>query len=126
MSIFTIFISFFIGWLVPGLSIGNYSSAQSNALDIERKNDINAIYQKLEVYYNENGDYPTSDKLVYKTIETLPGLDEESLRDPGGVFINQNGDYLYEPVDCTALGCAQYTLSAKLGDGTEYTKLSLN
>jgi len=123
LNFFILFLSFLVSWLVPGVS---YSGSQTKALDVERKNDINSIYQKLEEYYNENGDYPTSDKLVYKTIETLPGLDEESLRDPDGKFINQGGDYIYEPSDCTALGCAQYTLSAKLGDGTEYTKLSLN
>jgi type II secretory pathway pseudopilin PulG len=122
--IFTFFI--FIFGLFSGLVTSNYSGAQSKAEDTVRKNDINSIYQKLEEYYNENGDYPTADA-VQKNYETIfPGINPEAFIDPNDIRINEGGDYTYTPTSCTALGCANYTLSTKLDSEEPYTKTSLN
>ena len=111
--------------LFSGLIFNNYTGTQAQASDIERKNDINSIYQKLEEHHNEYGEYPTRDELLLNSEENLPGLDPEALVDPNGKRIN-NGDYAYLPDDCTAIGCGKYVLSAKLDDGSEFTKQSLN
>ena len=108
-----------------GLIFANFQSAQSKAIDTERKTDINAVYVKLEEHYNEHGDYPTEKELTKESEDQLPGLDPEALVDPNGKFI-QSGDYKYEPIDCTAIGCAHYTLSAQLESGEMLTKQSLN
>ena len=124
MTIILTFIGLIFG-LFSGLVFNNYSGAQAKASDTERKNDINAIYQKLEEHYNEYGEYPTIDELVLNSEENLPGIDQEALVDPDGKRIQQ-GDYQYTPAGCTAIGCATYELSAILEDGSPYSKTSLN
>lgn len=121
--IFT-FLSLLFG-LFTGLVFNNYSGAQAQASDVERKTDINHIYQKLEEHYNEYGEYPTVDEIVLNSEENLPGIDAEALIDPNNKRL-QLGDYMYSPTGCTAIGCAKYELSAKLDDGTTYVKTSLN
>jgi len=110
--------------VLSGLFINSFSGAQTKALDVERKNDINHIYYKLEEHFNEYGEYPTVDELVLNSEENLPGIDQEALIDPNNKRIQQ-GDYKYSPTDCTAIGCAKYELSTKLEDGTTHTKKSL-
>ena len=111
--------------LFSGLVFSNLQGAQSKAADTERKSDINSIYQKLEEAYNESGEYPTQLDLDQNYDQKLPGLDRNALIDPNGKYI-EAGDYSYLPTDCTATGCAHYTLSATLDDSTKYTKDSLN
>lgn len=124
MALIFTFLSLVFG-LFTGLVFNNYSGVQAKASDTERKNDINSIYQKLEEHFNEYGEYPTVDELLLNPEENLPGLDPEALVDPNGNRI-QHGDYAYEPTGCTAIGCAGYEISAKLEDGSTYTKLALN
>lgn len=111
--------------ILAGLLTSNFQGAQTKASDTERKSDINSIYQKLEEHYNEWGEYPTEDELVQEYDEQLPGIDPEALVDPNGKNI-QDGDYKYSPTSCSATGCMLYELSAKLEDGSTYTKISLN
>ncbi len=124
MTIIFTFLSLLFG-LFSGLVLNNYSGAQAQAGDVERKNDINSIYQKLEEHFNEYGEYPTVDELVLNSEENLPGIDQEVFIDPNGKWLQQ-GDYLYSPTGCTAIGCASYELSALLEDSTQYTKTALN
>ena len=124
MTIIFTFLSLLFG-LFSSLVVSNYSGAQAQASDVERKNDINSVYQKLEEHFNEYGEYPTVDELVLNSEENLPGIDPESLVDPSGKRIQQ-GDYLYSPTGCTAIGCASYELSASLDDGSFYSKRALN
>lgn len=124
MALIFTFLSLVFG-LFTGLVFNNYSGAQAKASDTERKNDINSLYQKLEEHFNEYGEYPTLNELVLNPEENLPGLDPEALIDPNGNRIQQ-GDYMYSPTDCTAIGCAGYEISAKLEDDSLYTKLALN
>jgi type II secretory pathway pseudopilin PulG len=121
LSMFIFILSIF------GIStLSTFGSTQAKARDIERKNDINSIYQKLEEHYNENGEYPTEKELLEEYDTQLPGIDQNALLDPNGKFI-QSGDYTYTPTECTAVGCKKYTLSSTLeGDATLYTKTSLN
>ena len=124
MSIFFTLFSVIFG-LLSGLVFSNFSGAQSKANDTLTKNDINSIFQKLEEHYNENGEYPTVEEVVYESEENLPGIDSEALYDINGNIIN-SGLYMYSPTDCTAIGCKKYTLTAELEDRTTYTKYSLN
>lgn len=125
MGIFAII--FWLIFSILPISVGsNLSGSQANGRDTVRKNDINSIYQKLEEHYNEYGDYPTEEELTNDIEVQLPGLDIEAVIDPNDVRINQGGDYKYEPTDCTAIGCATYTLSSILETGEIYTKTSLN
>ena len=117
---------FIILSFLSGLVFSNFGAAQTKSNDVERKADINALYQKLEEYFNENGDYPTVDAVSSKYETIFPGIDIEAFVDPNGNRINEGGDYTYTPSNCTAIGCAEYTLSAQLEAEDPYTKQSLN
>ncbi len=126
MSLLFSFFALLFGFL-PGLVLANFQGAQSKADDVVSKNDINAMYQKLEEHYNENGEYPTVKELAEEYDQQLPGIDTEALIDAGDKFINEDGgDYSYSPTNCSAVGCEHYTISALLQDGTTYSKQSLN
>jgi hypothetical protein len=122
--------------LINDLGIGGLTAGtQSNAKDTERKTDINSLEAQLEVFYTENGNYPTlsnlNDSAWRKT--NLKDFHDEILKDPEGAQTKLSAApaarvYSYQPgpANCTAADCSSYTLSATLGDGTVYTKQSLN
>lgn len=95
---------------------GNLASSQR---DDQRKVAINAMYYSLEeVYYKQNGYYPT-------TIDskTLRSVDPDLFTDPSGVLINTAGsNYRYDGVDCQLDKCKGYTLRADLEKEDDYIK----
>jgi prepilin-type N-terminal cleavage/methylation domain-containing protein len=131
--------------ILATLVLTNFQGAQAKGRDTVRKNDINSVYQKLEEYYNENGNYPTT-----LTATVLPGIDAEALTDEdGNAFVitttdisatdpvdagTPNGstnEYAYAAYDCvTAAGvttCGKYHLVSYLErDPNPWRKSSLN
>jgi len=122
MTFLLLLLALFSGLFSAGTTNDN---SQTKARDTERKNDINSMYQKIEEHYNDFGEYPTERELVQQHDTKLPGLDPDALIDPYGDLI-QSGEYSYTPSSCTAIGCEKYILSARLEDGSNYTKDSLN
>ena len=132
--------------ILAALVLNTFQGVQARARNTERKTDINALHTHLEVYYNDNGSYPSgsatdttcgSDGATSCALSTVifTGLDGEALNDPGGTAINvvssaptpANGLYYYFPTSCTAGACTGYTLYANLEDETAaYTKTALN
>ncbi len=111
--------------ILASLTFTNFQGAQSKAQDTVTKNDINSVYQKLEEFYNENGFYPLEQDMITSGSSLFPGIDSEALIDDNGNKINE-GIYSYKTEECSIVGCARYTLSAELKDGSTYTKVSLN
>lgn len=123
----------------PGSSDSNSSSSNS-AKDTERKTDLKAIASQLEVYYANNGQYPTQANLNSSSwlATNLKGLDKEALKDPSGKTYylyssSYKGYYGYRPVASDGLTCnnstypcVKFTLTATLENGTKYTVKSLN
>lgn len=110
-----------IGILV-GLLLPNLFSTQQRGRDADRKNDLKAIQQQLEAYYNDNNHYPVDDSL--STLET-EGYMDSIPQDP------QGGSYIYDSYNssgslCTTSGeCVRYDLVADLendndADATTY------
>ena len=93
------------------------------ARDDARKTAINAMYYGLEeVYFKQNQSYPRS-----INAETLPSVDPDLFKDPGGVKIGEaSSDYRYEAVNCTDAGCAGYTLRTSLEAEDDYIKQNRN
>ena len=97
---------------------------QKNNLEIAnrdntRKTAINAMYYSIEeVFFKNNGYYPqTIDSSV------LPSVDPSLFTDPNGVKLGaSNSNYRYEPYDCTANQCKQYTLRTTLENEADYVK----
>jgi hypothetical protein len=125
------------------------STQESLLRDAKRKADINAIYQKLEEYYNENAGYP--DGTLSASI--LLGIDSESLIDTDGKSVGYTGgfltsttaptispsdesEYIYAAYGCESDGaqsptgatCTKYVLGtyAENEPGNIYKKSSLN
>jgi len=113
--------------LFGGLVLNNTNTTQQRADDTMIRSDINAVFQKLEEHYNENGDYPTLKQLTERGADVLPGINPEALIDKYGVALwEQDSLYTYEPSDCGAIGCSSYTISSTLSSGEQYEKYSLN
>ena len=135
MGAFILFFAVLFGFL-PGLG-----GVQSKARDTERKTDINNLHSQVEVYYAENGYYPTLTNINDATWRdnNMKGLDIEALKDPDGGLDPKlsaapaKNIYSYnartsDGRDCnnTTASCDTYILTATLSDGTTYTKSALN
>jgi len=100
--------------------------------DSERQTDIRALQAFLEASYASNGFYPTLAQLNDQTWQkaNLKGLDPAALAPPASTAKTlatkaSVTQYAYVPENCDADGCASYTLSALLSDGSTFTKNSL-
>ena len=119
--------------ILAALVLNTFSGVQRRARDTERQTDINSVATQLEVYYNDNGFYPTLADLQDSTPTTgwvatnLKGIDLNALVAPGDVpAANANSfigsatptqyDYGYvpTPASCdnaaTATNCTKFTL----------------
>ena len=124
--------------ILAALVLNTFQGVQARARDTERQTDINALHTQYEVYYNDEGHYPTY--AVAAVATNFPGLDAEALNDPNqnalqnGAVPAANSDdhqYYYQaaPAGCdnTATDCTSYTLGVVLEDsGDQYVKNSLN
>lgn len=110
---------------------------QSQAADTERKTDINALTTIMEVYYVDNGYYPTLANVNNASWRSanMKGLDLDALKDPAGTGTTLAGSpathiYSYQalPAGCdnVKVQCRDYTLTATLDAGGTYSKQSLN
>lgn len=129
--------------LLSDLGLGNFISdtvntfggVQQKAKDTERQTDINAIQSQLEVYFTDNGYYPTASELSSPTWRkaNLKGEDEQAFKDPDGsgytlASTPTKNIYAYQttPTACAPTQCQHYTLTATLSTGATYAKQSLN
>lgn len=113
----------------------NGSTGLGNAAqDTERKTDINAMQSRLEEHYAVNGFYPSLSQFNSPTWRStnMPDFDEAMLKDPAGSTTQLAAaptlkQYSYSPAACNGSGveCQAYSLTAKLSDGTEYSKSSM-
>lgn len=110
-------------------------NVQLKAKDAERQSDIRALQSQLEVYYAENGFYPslTNVNSTSWRASNMRGLDKEALKDPDGTATTlattaTAKQYGYKPTGCAAGGneCQAFSLTAILSTGTPFTKNSLN
>lgn len=135
--------------ILATLVLTNFRGAQAKGRDTVRQNDLNSIYQKLEEYHNENGNYPTSDF----TTTLFPGIDEGAFSDPDNNDITQSAptasdtkpsdpytpqdkpqgaQYTYAGYDCTGTTagtdtCAKYVIYGWSETATSnYSRNSLN
>ncbi len=108
---------------------------QAEARDIERKADINSIYTQLEVFYNDNGRYPSFDNMNDSAfiVDNFRGLDKEAFKDPSGNTDKlapspTENQYSYQPTPGCDLDCQDYRLTATMETGSyagNYVKESL-
>ena len=108
--------------IVAVLAITNIRGLRAEKRDTISKTDINAVYYQLESFYEKNNYYPEQ-----LSVDTLKGLDPESLKDDLGIAVNDLGGlYTYKPNGCSEAKCKSFELSARLEREAPYTKNSLN
>lgn len=64
--------------ILAALVLNTFAGVQQRARDTERTTDIKAIASQLEVYYADNGNYPSFTELSDSTWRdtNMPGIDE--------------------------------------------------
>lgn len=117
--------------ILAALVLNTFQGVQARARDTERKTDVNALATQYEVFYNDNGRYPTTTEGADAT--NFPGLDAEAVNDPNGVAVNAaNSEYTYAPTpvgcdnDLTSNPCVAFTLTATMEEEADFVKTSLN
>ena len=124
-----------------GSLLTSYSNAGVGANDTRRQADIRSIQTQAEVFFAQNGYYPSLaqfNSAVWRKTN-MSSLDIAALKDPEGsasvlALASAAHSYAYQAkaangASCDGLGsttCASYTLTATLSDGTVYTKTSLD
>ncbi len=98
-----------------------FSNLEAKNRDDKRKTSINAMYYTLEeVYHPANGYYP-----VKISVESLPSVPEEALKDVNGVMVGtKDSEFRYEPKNCTDNKCQSYTLRTTLEKEDDFIKKS--
>lgn len=106
----------------------------SEAKNSSYKTDINAIYAGVEVYFAENGTYPTLAQINdsgfrsqhMSNLEASVFSPDDDNSDPKLISGTSEDQYTYKASGCNSSGCQKVTLVAVLSDGSKYTKKSLN
>lgn len=110
--------------------LSSYSSTASTADDISMVANQNALYAKLEEYYNVNNAYPEE-----LSADIFPGIDTRALSTPDGKSIevisvastteadnydlpSKSSPYQYLPYGCDSAGCDGYVLRAYISSPT--------
>lgn len=117
------FASLIIVPIFVGLILSNFQGAQGKARDTQRITRVNAVYSKLEEYYNEKNSYPLA-----MDASNFPGIDPNALQDPNGIAIEvstsaktetealqtekptNSKQYQYIAFGCDTQGCKGYVL----------------
>lgn len=95
-----------IGILVA-LALPNLFSAQARGRDTDRKNELKNLQTRLETYFNDNGEYPSTDTAAMVAALGGSATDDEYV-DP------RNNPYVYESTDGTS-----FTLTADLENDSD-------
>jgi hypothetical protein len=128
---------------VSTIDLGLSGNPSAKARDVQRKTKINSLHSKLEEYYNNQGEYPST-----FTASTFTGMDASVLLDPNNKSIQiakavtnetsattvptaSGANFVYIPVNCTGSGCTGYVLKSYIeapsaSTDNPYVKYSLN
>lgn len=125
--------------ILAALVLNTFAGVQERARDTERQTDVNSISTQLEVYYNDNGGYPTFAQIGTEAnaLALMDGIDEGALRAPGvdafslvnnATPSEQQYGYVTLPAGCATDACDSYSLHyiKESEDNAIQTKTSLN
>lgn len=126
--------------ILLALIFTTYAGIREKERNTQRQNDITLLQGKLELYYTENGRYPTladMNNINWLKIN-MSTLSLSLLQDPSSnsdSLVPQPTPHRYayivtasddSPCDNVTKNCAEYTLTATLEGGGTFTKASLN
>jgi len=85
--------------ILAAIVINTFSGVQARARDTERQTDVKAVASQLEVYYTDNGYYPTPTQMAGTPLTLFQGLSEDAITDPQG-----NDSNSFQTSAATAVG----------------------
>lgn len=125
--------------ILAAIVITTFTGVQKKGRDADRKSDINSMYGQVEVYFAEQGKYPTLANMNDSAFRSasMKGLSDDALTDPKGSGATLVGTpaansyaYAVTPAGCdnTATGgdCLGFTLTATLESGGTFAKNGSN
>lgn len=124
--------------ILAAIVITTFTGVQKKGRDADRKSDINSMYGQVEVYFAEQGKYPTLDNMNDSTFRSasMKGLSDDALTDPKGSGATLVGTpaansyaYAVTPAGCDNVGgndCLGFTLTATLESGGTFAKNGSN
>lgn len=127
--------------ILAAIVITTFTGVQKKGRDADRKSDINAIYSQLEVYFAQEGKYPTLAQLQDDDFrnDNMKGLSNDAITAPGqtvdadGTLVatgaaTGNYQYVATPADCnnTTTDCTGFTLTSTLEAGGNFEKTGSN
>lgn len=101
--------------ILAAIVITTFTGVQKKGRDADRKSDINSIYSQVEVYFAENGKYPSLDEMNDGPFrqDNMQGLSDDALTDPSGT----SGATLTGTVPAANSSTYQYAYVADDGAG---------
>lgn len=130
--------------ILAAIVITTFTGVQKKGRDADRKSDINAIYSQVEVYFAQEGKYPSLNQMNNSATapstatwraDNLKGLSDDALTDPKGssatlVATAAANSYAYAatPANCdnATTDCTGFTLTATLEGGGTFAKTGSN
>lgn len=123
--------------ILAAIVITTFTGVQKKGRDADRKSDVNAIYSQVEVYFAQEGKYPTLANLNDEAWrgENVKGLQADAITAPGGTAAlvatgaaTSNYQYVVTPADCdnSTADCTGFTLTANLEAGDPFEKSGSN
>lgn len=76
--------------ILSGIVFVSYSGVQESGRDAERQSDMLAVKSQLEVYFNDNGTYPTA--------STMTNADASTIAGGSGILKTLSADALVNPL----------------------------
>lgn len=104
--------------ILAAIVINTFAGVQARARDTERQTDMKAVASQLEVYYTNEGEYPTDAQMTGTAASTLAlfeGLGEDALENPldtdgdGNSFATGDATTQTYEYDATPLNCDNTT-----------------
>ena len=76
--------------VLAGILVLSYDGVQANGRDAKRQSDMLSVKSQLEVYFNENGTYPTA--------ATMTNSDASTIAGSSGILKGLSADALVNPL----------------------------
>lgn len=127
--------------ILAAIVITTFTGVQKKGRDADRKSDINSMYGQVEVYFAENGKYPTLANMNdgssggFREV-SMKGLSDDALTDPKGsgptlvdAAAANSYAYIVTPSGCdngAGGDCLGFTLTATLESGGTFDKNGSN
>lgn len=110
--------------ILAAIVINTFAGVQAKARDTERQTDMKAVASQLEVYYTNNGGYPSEAVMAGTPVASLQGLSPDAIVNPQAPSTETNSiiigaaaadvkkyKYAALPASCADKACIDFTIT---------------